>query len=33
MYPRIEAFLQQSMEEPTDYAASIARMTKLFEPT
>jgi flagellum-specific ATP synthase len=33
MYPRIEAFLQQSMEEPTDYPASIARMTKLFEPT
>jgi flagellum-specific ATP synthase len=32
MYPRIEAFLQQSMEEPTDYPTSIARMTKLFEP-
>ena len=33
MYPRIEAFLQQSMDERTDYAASIGRMSKLFEPT
>jgi flagellum-specific ATP synthase len=32
LYPRIEAFLQQSMEERCDYATSIARMGGLFEP-
>jgi flagellum-specific ATP synthase len=32
LYPRIEAFLQQSMEERCDYATSIARMGSLFEP-
>jgi len=31
MYPRIEAFLQQAMQERTDYATSIARMSALFE--
>ena len=32
MYPKIEAFLQQPMDERTDYDASIARMRSLFEP-
>ena len=31
MYPQIEAFLQQSMEERTGYAESVARITKLFD--
>jgi len=31
MYPRIEGFLQQSMDERTDYAESIARLESLFE--
>ncbi|WP_374987748.1 flagellar protein export ATPase FliI [Variovorax paradoxus] len=31
LYPRIEAFLQQSMHERCDYAASIERMGSLFE--
>jgi flagellum-specific ATP synthase len=32
MYPKIEAFLQQPMDERTDYDASISRMRSLFEP-
>jgi flagellum-specific ATP synthase len=32
MYPKIEAFLQQPMDERTDYDASISRMRGLFEP-
>ncbi|GAA4348576.1 flagellar protein export ATPase FliI [Variovorax defluvii] len=31
LYPKMEAFLQQSMDERTDYAASVARMAGLFE--
>jgi flagellum-specific ATP synthase len=30
MYPRIEAFLQQSMHEPTAYAEAIAQLEGLF---
>lgn len=32
MYPKIEAYLQQPMDERTDYETSIARMQHLFEP-
>jgi flagellum-specific ATP synthase len=32
MHPRLEAFLQQAMEERTGYGESIARMRALFEP-
>ncbi|VTU20465.1 flagellar protein export ATPase FliI [Variovorax sp. RA8] len=31
LYPKLEAFLQQGMDERTDYAASVARMAGLFE--
>jgi flagellum-specific ATP synthase len=31
MYPKIEAFLQQSMHERADYAGSIAHITALFD--
>ncbi|WP_077001305.1 flagellar protein export ATPase FliI [Variovorax sp. KK3] len=31
LYPKMEAFLQQSMDERTDYAASVARMAGLFD--
>jgi flagellum-specific ATP synthase len=30
LYPKLEAFLQQGMEERTDYAASVARMAGVF---
>jgi flagellum-specific ATP synthase len=33
MYPRIEAFLQQSMHERADYEGAIAQLGGLFEPT
>ena len=33
MYPRIEAFLQQSMSERADYAASTSHLSSLFDPT
>ncbi len=32
LYPRMEAFLQQPMDERADYAASISHMTGLFPP-
>jgi len=32
MYPKIEAYLQQPMDERTDYEASVARMQSIFEP-
>jgi flagellum-specific ATP synthase len=32
MYPKIEAFLQQSMDERTGYEDSISQMRHLFEP-
>jgi len=31
LYPRLEAFLQQGMDERTDYAASVARMAGVFD--
>jgi flagellum-specific ATP synthase len=31
LYPKLEAFLQQGMDERTDYAASVARMAGLFD--
>lgn len=31
LYPKMEAFLQQSMHERTDYGGSVARMAGLFE--
>ena len=31
MYPKMEAFLQQSMSDRADYAASIAHLSSLFE--
>ena len=30
LYPKLEAFLQQGMDERTDYAASVARMAGVF---
>ena len=32
-YPRLEAFLQQPMQERTGYPESISRLTGLFDPT
>ena len=32
MYPKIEEYLQQPMDERTDYEASVARMQSIFEP-
>ena len=31
LYPKIEAFLQQTMHERTDYAAAISQLNALFK--
>jgi flagellum-specific ATP synthase len=32
LYPRMEAYLQQAMQERSDYGASVTQMKSLFEP-